>query len=311
MHAGVETYIASTVPALAAAGHEIAFFSEGDEPDDRPPILLPAGVPAWCAERDGAERAVRELERWAPDVIFAHSLLRTEVHERVFDLAPTVYFAHVLAGACITGAKVVHRPTIAPCSRRFGPACLAHYFPSRCGGLSPISMVREYGRQSRRQRLVRRARTLLKGGQCLVDAAGRLAAETGMPIHVVFAGEGPSRSEWEARAASFAAGVASLTFEFLGWVSPEEKDRGTPAAAFAVGGIPEWLDDGMNGYLAGAEPPTGRELARAIQRCIADRETYRALSRGAMAAARRYSADEHVTRLNEIFERAAHLGAEG
>src|SRR5439155_20630224 len=41
-------------------------------------------------------------------------------------------------------------PTVRPCSRQFGPACLLHYFPRRCGGRSPITMWRLFRRESRR-----------------------------------------------------------------------------------------------------------------------------------------------------------------
>ncbi len=389
MHAGVETYLASTIPGLVASGHEIAFWSEQDDPKDRPQIPLPAGAPFWCADLDGTDRSIREIERWAPDVIFAHSLLSVELYERIFDLAPTVYFAHVLAGACITGAKVVHRPVVEPCSRRFGLACLVHYFPHRCGGRSPISMMREYGRQTRRQNAIRIATAVvvnsgfmrdelarygieseciypfvpgtveasagavekttppaatawkllflgrldpLKGGQLLVEAT-RLLGEVGVPLHVTVAGEGPSRAEWEQRATAVAESVGGVTFAFVGWVSSEEKERlfreshllvvpsawpepfglvgpeaalrGLPAAAFAVGGIPEWLVDGVNGHLADGEPPTARGLADAIRRCLGDPGHYRALSEGALGMARRYSADEHVTALNAVFAGAA------
>src|SRR5207253_1211226 len=41
-------------------------------------------------------------------------------------------------------------PVVQPCNRRFGWQCLMHYFPHRCGGLSPITMFRLYGLQTKR-----------------------------------------------------------------------------------------------------------------------------------------------------------------
>src|SRR5262249_23581445 len=41
-------------------------------------------------------------------------------------------------------------PIAQPCTRRFGWQCLMHYFPNRCGGLSPVTMLELYNHQRRR-----------------------------------------------------------------------------------------------------------------------------------------------------------------
>jgi glycosyltransferase involved in cell wall biosynthesis len=61
-----------------------------------------------------------------------------------------VFFAHNYHGTCISGSKCVSFPTHRPCDRRFGSACLAHYLPRRCGGLSPFTMIRSYRLNRRR-----------------------------------------------------------------------------------------------------------------------------------------------------------------
>ena len=72
--------------------------------------------------------------------------------------------------------------------------------------------------------------------------------------------------------------------------------HGVPCAAFAVGGIVEWLVDGANGALAPSNPPTAEGLAEAIARCLAGGERYRALRDGSRKAyrdfANRNAADE-------------------
>src|SRR5207253_5754979 len=47
-------------------------------------------------------------------------------------------------------------PIVQPCNRRFGWQCLVHYFPHRCGGLSPVTMFRLYGLQAKRLENLRR-----------------------------------------------------------------------------------------------------------------------------------------------------------
>ena len=44
--------------------------------------------------------------------------------------------------------------------------------------------------------------------------------------------------------------VPSVWPEPFGSVGPAAAQHGIPAAAFAVGGIPQWLHEGVNGHLA-------------------------------------------------------------
>src|SRR5256714_11039321 len=77
------------------------------------------------------------------------------------DVAPAVFFAHAYYGTCISGAKTFKRPTVTPCDRRFGPKCLLQYYPHRCGGLSPLTMLRLYRLQSQRLEPLRRDAAIL------------------------------------------------------------------------------------------------------------------------------------------------------
>ena len=91
---------------------------------------------------------------WRPQVLFSHGLLDPEVEARTLQIAPAVFLAHAYYGTCISGAKMFKSPTNMPCSRTFGWPCLANYYPRRCGGWSPITMVREFRRQSARLELL-------------------------------------------------------------------------------------------------------------------------------------------------------------
>jgi glycosyltransferase involved in cell wall biosynthesis len=389
---GAEGYLHGIIPALSGMGHEVGFWCETDAPADREPIGLPEGAPVWCAAELGTERALRELRGWGPDVVYLHIVRDAEVEARLAGVAPTVFFAHAYYGTCVSGLKTHQAPTPTPCGRPLGPGCLLHYYPHRCGGLSPLTMLRDYGRETRRLRMVKgyeavltnsthmsaeyvrngvdpaRVRTVplpaaggggadpgpapsraepgwsllflgrmdrLKGGAALLDALPGAAAELGTPLRLTLAGDGPARAEWERRAAELEVRHPELRVEFAGWISaaeleavwartdllvvpslwpepfglvgPEAGLRGIPAAAFASGGIPDWLEEGVNGHLAAVDPPTPRGLARAVARCLADPAHHAALRRGAVARARRFTVQRHLAALDEVFRRVARV----
>jgi glycosyltransferase involved in cell wall biosynthesis len=64
--------------------------------------------------------------------------------------------AHSYYGTCISGGKTTCLPSTTPCSRVFGPACLVHFYPRRCGGLNPLTLARDYRRQMARLDLLHR-----------------------------------------------------------------------------------------------------------------------------------------------------------
>lgn len=392
---GAEEYIGTVLPELVRAGCEVAFWSELDQPFDRERIPLPGGVPEWGVAELGRERAMEALRAWRPDVVYAHITTGPETEAALQEVAPAVLFAHGYLGTCISGQKTHKTPVPTPCGRPLGPGCLAHYFPHRCGGLSPVTMVREYRRNVRRRDLLPSyravvtnsrhmreeyvangcdpARTfavplpvagprdapgpgsslsasgparllflgrmdLLKGGRTLLEALPAVRAGLGRPLHVTFAGDGPDRAEWERRAARVEARAEGVTVEFVGWnredalevlwartdllvvpsvwpepfgmVGPEAGLRGVPAAAFDVGGIPDWLEPGVNGHLAPADPPAAAGLAAAVVRCLRDPAEHARLRDGALRLARRFSREAHLAALLPILEDAARSGRE-
>jgi glycosyltransferase involved in cell wall biosynthesis len=170
--------------------------------------------------------------------------------------------------------------------------------------------------------------TPLKGGAFLIDALDRAARALGRPLEAVLAGEGPERERLRQLARERSAGGA-LTVEFPGWVADsaraalfarsslvaipsiwpepfglvglEAAHFGVPAVAFDVGGIPQWLTDDVNGRLVdlrGGAPALGAAIAAVL----ADPSAHARLSAGARAAASRFNADPHVTRLEQIME---------
>lgn len=153
---GVETYLAEVIPELQRRGHEIALISELDEPADRQPIASQGLALDVCAQSIGTTRATEMLADWNPDVIYLHQMQDLEMERRVSESAPVVAFAHAYYGTCISGTKTHRLPSVHPCTRTLGPGCLVHYFPHRCGGLNPLTMMQLYRQQTWRLEQMRR-----------------------------------------------------------------------------------------------------------------------------------------------------------
>lgn len=407
---GTETYLSLIIPQLARAGSDVAFFHESDEPSNRERIELPEGVPSWCVKEAGEARALEALREWRPDLIYTHSLSSPSFEAETLKIAPAVFFAHAYYGTCISGAKSFKLPTFQPCARRFGPACLLQYFPRRCGGLSPLTMMRLYALQSKRLKLLHRYEAVLthsahmkdeylkhglapervhnlsyyahasggaretdtetetetrttraalrddeassdarrserdsyrllyvgrmetlKGGRVLIEALPRIASKLSRPVRLTLAGDGPDRKAWEERARLAQEAHENVRVDFKGWLSRRELDalyndcdllvfpslwpepfglagpeaglRSVPVAAFDVGGVSEWLEEGVNGHLAPGDPPTSEGIAEAVVRCLADPEKHARLRRGAFETAQRFSLKNHMQALLEVFER--------
>jgi glycosyltransferase involved in cell wall biosynthesis len=377
---GAEAYLNSVIPAFASAGHEIACLYEFDARNDRESISMPQSAPQWCVAELGRKTSLAKLWEWQPDVCFTHGLHDVELEAKLVATYRSALYLHNYYGTCISGDKTLSRGMATPCNRRFGPTCLLHYFPDRCGGLNPITMWNSYQLQSKRLELMRRYTALiansehivreavrhglqaacvhcpiaptehdhtdsvaleaplqfifvgrftpLKGGQHLLTALPEVQRRLDADLQITFAGDGPERKSWERRALEIS--TDRIRIEFPGWLGAADlKSRlasshllvypsiwpepfglsgleaglfGVPSVAFAVGGIPEWLHDGVNGHLA--DLPAGPQtLADAIVRSLSDAGHYAALRNGASHESSRYRLDQHVNDLLKIFAR--------
>ncbi len=160
---GVETYLDTIIPALAAK-NEVALLYEDDYPG-RELISLPTNAPAWQSAELGRHQALQQLRHWEPDVCFVQGLQDPELESGVVALGNAVFYVHSYYGSCISGNKMIYNGAPKPCERTFGPACLLHYFPDRCGGRNPITMLQRYRLQSRRLELMREYRALLANSE--------------------------------------------------------------------------------------------------------------------------------------------------
>jgi glycosyltransferase involved in cell wall biosynthesis len=156
---GIEAYLENVLPELAADGHHVSLWHEVSEPEGREPLALPASIERHRVTTPAA--AESDLRRWGPEVILGNGLSDPGLEGVLQSVAPAVFVAHNYHGTCISGTKCWARPVRRPCTRRFGAGCLLHYFPHRCGGLSPVTMLRLYNASVRRLQNVRAARVVV------------------------------------------------------------------------------------------------------------------------------------------------------
>src|SRR5258707_13586996 len=145
---GAESYIKEAARALESAGIELALLSGVESATDRERIELSAGAPTWCVSDIGERAALAAMRAWRPDVVYVHLIESTALEARLLELAPAVLFAHSYHGMCISGEKTFKFPDVRPCGLPFGWKCLLHFYPHRCGGLSPITMWQDYLKQN-------------------------------------------------------------------------------------------------------------------------------------------------------------------
>jgi glycosyltransferase involved in cell wall biosynthesis len=131
-----------------------------------------------------------------------------------------------------------------------------------------------------------------------------LAFRLGLDRCVKFTGHLPA----EEVAATFR--TASLAVFSSVWPEPfglsglEALRHGLPVVAFDVGGVREWLDDGLNGLLAPWMDRHG--FAGRVETLLQDREYARRLGeRGRALAAERFDFARYVDGLEDLFNRVA------
>jgi glycosyltransferase involved in cell wall biosynthesis len=165
--------------------------------------------------------------------------------------------------------------------------------------------------------------TRLKGWTHLVPAMAMASKKLGRTLTLAIAGNGPDRIKLLALAEHYQVPV-----ECYGWLSPEDitaKMRqadllavpslwpepfglvgieagcvGTPAVAYAVGGISDWLIPGISGEMAPAERLHPAPLADAIFRAIGNTSHWQNLRKGAYRQSQLFSANQHIQNLIAI-----------
>lgn len=125
------------------------------------------------------------------------------------------------------------------------------------------------------------------------------AHRLGLAQRVVFHGWVDHAQLSEAYANARVVIVPSRWPEPFGMVGIEAMRHARPVVGFAVGGIPDWLQDGVNGFLAPAQDVT--TFAEAIELLLRDDALAAGLGeQGRMIAQARYGYAEYITQLAEF-----------
>ena len=148
---GVEKYLQSVIPALLGRGHSIGIVYEYPSNPEQAGIDSSLDVRSWCASELGVESTLQSIRDFAPQVVYSQGLDNEALEQALLGRYLTVFYAHTYWGTCVSGRKCHSLPRLEPCGRRLGIACLAHYYPRRCGGLNAATMWKLFQIQTRRK----------------------------------------------------------------------------------------------------------------------------------------------------------------
>ncbi len=137
-----------------------------------------------------------------------------------------------------------------------------------------------------------------------LDACRRLATDLGIADAVHFAGWIPHEALPPLYEKSALTVVPSRWPEPFGMVGIEAMARGRPVVGFAVGGIPDWLEDGVTGLLVPEADTVA--LAGAIDRLLRDAPFRTKLGDAAVQRVReRYQPQRYLQQLVHVLEAVA------
>jgi len=171
----------------------------------------------------------------------------------------------------------------------------------------------------------------VKGGALLLQALRPLVERLRREVWLTMAGDGPQRTAWEREAARLQALEPRLRITFPGWLAAAPRDaalaetdllvfpsvwpepfgmtgleagsHGAPTVGFDVGGVREWLKDGINGRVAPGPVPHPEALATAMIEVLQDTERYARFSRGALELAEAFDERTHLDALENMLQR--------
>jgi glycosyltransferase involved in cell wall biosynthesis len=245
---GVESYLASVVPELAARGHELALLYANTAAERGPTDVVTSA--SWSVKDLGLAPAIAAARAWAPDVCFAHNMRYLDVEEAIVATWPTVKMMHAYAGACLSGHKAFAFPSREPCDRVCGAGCLAYFLPRRCGRLRPDVMVAEYRRARRQQAIFPRYRSMVVASEHMRREFARYDALASRITAIPLFTAGPAP----------AAAMRDLDVIFLGRLTPL---KGADLLLDALAGTARALQRPVRALIAGEGPLRASMTAQA------------------------------------------------
>jgi glycosyltransferase involved in cell wall biosynthesis len=155
-------------------------------------------------------------------------------------------------------------------------------------------------------------RAIVNGDGPDLPAMKRLCVRCGILDKVTFLGWSSTAELIECYRQSSIVVVPSVWPEPFGIVGIEAMSFGKPVVAFRVGGIPEWLEDGITGYLV--EPRNVKGMAEKINLLLERPELAREMgSAGKRWVENSFNRKNHIVKMVEIYHgvTAARSGATG
>jgi glycosyltransferase involved in cell wall biosynthesis len=171
--------------------------------------------------------------------------------------------------------------------------------------------------------------TEVKGGKLLLESLPSIAERLAKPLDVTLGGDGPSRDAWQRQALEIERNFPSIKIRFTGWLTDGECEEiyrnvdlltlpsiwaepfgmvgleaglaGVPSVAFNVGGVSQWLREGVNGCLARGSKLTPASLGEAVVRALSDETKYGKLRTGARLVAEKWTIHQHYEDLLAVF----------
>jgi len=94
--------------------------------------------------------------------------------------------------------------------------------------------------------------------------------------------------------------VLTSKHEGFGRVLVEAMAQATPVVAYAVGGVPEVFDDGVEGYLISPDDKQG--MIKACSNIIHDEDLRHRLGQAGQQRAKQFSIDKHIAQMTAVYE---------
>lgn len=146
-------------------------------------------------------------------------------------------------------------------------------------------------------------RLIVDGAGPTLESAKGLALRLGLKEKVEFVGWAPPQEHRAYYRQASVVAVPSLWPEPFSLVGIEAMSYAKPVVAFAVGGIPEWLEDGVTGFLIHPGDLTG--MAEKIDFLLQNPSVARQMGQeGRQQAEQRFTSRQYVPKLLEIYQQA-------
>lgn len=146
-------------------------------------------------------------------------------------------------------------------------------------------------------------RLLVDGDGHDLENGRALAKSLGLDTKVEFVGWAAREKHLDYYRQAAVVVVPSLWPEPFGMVGIEAMSYAKPVVAFKVGGIPEWLEDGVTGFLI--EPYDLGEMARRIEQLLQQPDLAREMGmRGRRRVEQEFTKERYVSRLLQIYDEA-------